>query len=144
MNTGNMEGMIENINHITLAVEDIERSFTFYRDVLGLRPIVKWKNGAYLNAGETWLALNHDSKVLKAVRNDYSHIAFTCSQTDFDTLKKKILDFGSVEWSENTSEGDSFYFTDPDGHRLEIHVGDMHSRLANMHKNPRDDIEYYL
>ena len=103
--------MIESINHITLAVENIERSFLFYRDVLGLRPIVKWKNGAYLNAGDTWFALNQDAKVSEIVRNDYSHIAFTCSQTDFHTLKKRILDFGSIEWSENTSEGDSFYFT---------------------------------
>jgi catechol 2,3-dioxygenase-like lactoylglutathione lyase family enzyme len=138
-----MKKMIENINHITLAVEDIERSFPFYRDVLGLKPIAKWRNGAYLNAGDTWFALNQDSRVSKAMHGDYSHIAFTCSQTDFDTLKKKILDFGSIEWSENTSEGDSFYFTDPDGHHLEIHVGNMDSRLADMHKTPRDDIEYY-
>ena len=135
--------MIENINHITFAVENVERSFFFYRNVLGLRPIAKWKNGAYLNAGEMWFALNQDSKVLKAVPNDYSHIAFTCSQTDFHTLKKGILGFGSVEWSENSSEGDSFYFTDPDGHRLEIHVGDINSRLADMQINSRDDIEFY-
>lgn len=135
--------MIKGINHITLAVENIERSFLFYRHVLGLRPIAKWKNGVYFNAGDTWFALNQDSKVSEAVRNDYSHIAFTCLQTDFELLKKKILDFGSVEWSENTSEGDSLYFTDPDGHRLEIHVGDIHSRLAYMQKNSRSDIEYY-
>jgi catechol 2,3-dioxygenase-like lactoylglutathione lyase family enzyme len=135
--------MIKNINHITFAVENIERSFHFYRDVLGLRPIAKWKNGAYFTVGDTWFALNLDSKVKKTSHNDYSHIGFTCSQTDFYELKKKILDFGSTEWSENRSEGDSFYFTDPDGHQLEIHVGDLNSRLADMQLNPRDDIEYY-
>ena len=143
VNNRNMKKMIENINHITLAVENVERSFLFYREILGLRPIAKWKNGAYFNAGDTWFALNQDPKVSKAVRNDYSHIAFTCSHTDFEPLRKKILSCGSVEWSENSSEGDSFYFTDPDGHHLEIHVGDIHSRLADMQKNPRDDIEYY-
>ena len=138
-----MKKMIEGINHITLAVENVEQSFLFYTDILGLRPIAKWKSGAYLNAGDIWFVLNQDIKVSEVVRNDYSHIAFTCSQTDFYTLKKKILDFGSIEWSENASEGDSFYFTDPDGHRLEIHVGDIHSRLADMQMKPRDDMEYY-
>lgn len=40
------------MNHITLAVTDIERSFAFYRDILGLRPIVKWNRGSYFLVGD--------------------------------------------------------------------------------------------
>lgn len=134
--------MIRSINHITLAVSDLEKSIVFYRDILGLSLVVKWKNGAYLNAGETWFALNRDSTVLESKYIDYSHIAFTCSTAEFQAHKTEILKFGTTEWSKNESEGDSFYFTDPDGHRLEIHVGNLESRLKEMRENPWDDFEY--
>jgi catechol 2,3-dioxygenase-like lactoylglutathione lyase family enzyme len=40
------------MNHITLGVIDINKSFTFYCDVLELKPIVKWDKGAYFFVGE--------------------------------------------------------------------------------------------
>jgi len=42
--------MINGINHITLSVKDVEKSFEFYKDILSLKPVAKWKNGAYLTA----------------------------------------------------------------------------------------------
>lgn len=135
--------MIIGLNHITFAVKNLEESFEFYKEILGLRPVAKWKNGAYFKAGETWISLNHDDSVTKSIREDYSHIAFTCLGTEFQDLKTKLLNYGTSEWSENQSEGESFYFTDPDGHKFEIHVGDLNSRLKEMHYNPWDTFEYY-
>ncbi len=89
------------------------------------------------------MALNCDAKVTTSVRNDYSHIAFTCLGSEFDELKAKLLNSGSSEWAENESEGESFYCTDPDGHKLEIHVGDLNSRLKEMHNNPWDKFKFY-
>ncbi len=40
--------MLTGLNHITLAVRDIERSLEFYCRVLGFVGRVKWKTGAYL------------------------------------------------------------------------------------------------
>lgn len=37
--------MITAVNHYTLAVTDIDASFAFYRDVLGLKPLCKWPIG---------------------------------------------------------------------------------------------------
>ncbi|OHD71025.1 MAG: glutathione transferase [Spirochaetes bacterium RBG_16_49_21] len=135
--------MIKGLNHITFAVNNLEKSFAFYKDILGLKPIAKWQNGAYFTTGNTWIALNQDSKVSEARRPDYSHIAFTCTASDFQALKAKLVDHGCKKWSENKSEGDSFYFLDPDGHKLEIHVGDLQSRLKEMQDNPWDMFEYY-
>jgi catechol 2,3-dioxygenase-like lactoylglutathione lyase family enzyme len=135
--------MINGINHITLAVKDVELSFNFYTKILGLKPIAKWNKGAYLTSENNWIVLNHDPSVKQAYRPDYSHIAFTCNNSDFKDLRIRILEYGCVEWSENKSEGDSFYFRDPDGHKLEIHVGNLGSRLQEMRKNPLDKFEFY-
>ena len=135
--------MINGINHITLAVKNVEKSFEFYMNLLGFKPVVKWKKGAYLTTGNTWIALNQDSNVTKVKRPDYSHIAFNCTSADFQALKSRLLDYGCEKWSENESEGDSFYFLDPDGHKFEIHVGNLQSRLKEMQKNPWDMFEYY-
>jgi catechol 2,3-dioxygenase-like lactoylglutathione lyase family enzyme len=37
--------MIIGMNHLTLAIRDIKKSFEFYNTVLGLKPLVKWDKG---------------------------------------------------------------------------------------------------
>ena len=135
--------MVKGMNHITFAVSNVERAFRFYSDILGLKPVAKWDQGAYLTAGGFWIALNLDKKIKKAKKPDYSHIAFSCNGFDFQQLKEKLLEYGCPEWSENTSEGESFYFNDPDGHKLEVHVGDLESRLKEMKEKPWAEFEFY-
>ncbi len=45
---------------------------------------------------------------------------------------------------DNSSEGDSLYILDPDGHKLELHVGDLESRLASMKAEPFDDMKLFI
>ena len=61
-----------------------------------------------------------------------NHVAFDVSQTDFAALVQQLLAAGARDWKDNRPEGDSFYFLDPDGHRLEIHVGSLETRLKAM------------
>lgn len=44
---------------------------------------------------------------------------------------------------DNRSEGASFYFLDPDGHRLEAHVGDLASRLRTCREHPYAGMRFY-
>lgn len=135
--------MIEGINHITLAVADIEVSFNFYAAVLGFTPVVQWTGGAYFTVGSMWLALNVDPSVVQSRRPDYSHLAFSCTAEAFPSLKQRLVDFGCAEWSRNRSEGASFYFLDPDGHKLELHVGDLSSRVREMQSVGWADFRFY-
>jgi catechol 2,3-dioxygenase-like lactoylglutathione lyase family enzyme len=126
--------MIESLNHITLAVKDIDRSFKFYSEIIGLKPLVKWDKGAYFLAGDFWFCLNVDEK-----RKDnpcYTHYAFTVTKENFKEMSHKITNSGAYIFKENTSPGESLYFLDLDGHKLEIHAGDwkvrMHEKKADL------------
>jgi glutathione S-transferase fosA5 len=128
--------MITAMNHITLGVVDIEKSFAFYRDVLELKPLVKWDKGAYFLVGFSdparqessfWFCLNVDEKRLP--NPCYTHYAFSVLEKDFDNITKKIQQAGASVFKENTSPGKSLYFLDPDGHKLEIHIGSYIDRV---------------
>lgn len=135
--------MITGVNHVTISVRRIGRAFDFYAEVLGCAPVARWSNGAYLRAGDVWIALVESAETSPAAMEDYSHIALSCEASDFAALRSRLVEVGAIEWSENRSEGASFYFLDPDGHKLEIHVGELQSRLVAMKADPWDDIEYF-
>jgi catechol 2,3-dioxygenase-like lactoylglutathione lyase family enzyme len=132
--------MLTGLNHLTLAVTDLERSVGFYTGLLGLKLEAQWDGGAYLSLGGLWLCLSLDPA--RDIRNiepqpaDYTHYAFSIAQAGFAPFCARLRAAGVDEWRKNKSEGDSFYFLDPDGHQLEIHVGDLASRLAACRAQP--------
>lgn len=131
--------MITSINHITLAVSDLERSLHFYTQLLGLKGHVSWDTGAYLSVGSLWVCLSVDPVCEKT---DYTHYAFTVERANFEWICSTLRKNGIKEWKQNKSEGQSFYFSDPDGHKLEIHVGDLESRLASLSEHPYDNMKW--
>ena len=54
--------MIAGLNHITLAIRNLDESLRFYQDVLGLQAMARWPKGAYLTAGDLWLVLIEDDQ----------------------------------------------------------------------------------
>ncbi len=135
--------MVTGINHITFAVRDLEKAIAFYRDTLGMTLRATWDTGAYLTAGVAWVALNVDPNEMSEPPNGGSHIAFTVAPEEFEAVTERILRAGAEVWRENRSEGASLYFTDPDGHKLEIHVSDLAARLAAMATDPPPGFQAY-
>ena len=133
--------MINGINHITLAVKDIEESFEFYTEVLGLKKIMKSNVSGYAVAGTTWIAFQEDAV---SARDDDSHIAFNVKQKDYDKVINKLKEYGVQEWKENSSEGASYYFLDPSGNKLEIHYSTLENRIQQGKTNWGDDIEWFI
>ena len=123
--------MITGVNHITLSVRDLDESFAFYTQVLGFRPLARWPTGAYLMAGDTWLALHLDDRVRAGALPEYTHLAFTVAGQDFERLSRRITGSGAETWQANRTEGASLYFLDPNGHKLEIHAGDLAQRVRS-------------
>jgi catechol 2,3-dioxygenase-like lactoylglutathione lyase family enzyme len=130
--------MITGINHITLAVTDVERAFAFYRDVLGFKPLCKWEGCAYFLVGHgdnpLWLCLDRD--VNHQAMTGSTHYAFSLSKDDFESMTKRIVESGAHVYKNNTSPGESLYFLDPDNHKLEIHVGNWQAHIESKKANP--------
>ena len=136
--------MVSGVNHITLSVSDLDRSFHFYVDLLGLRPVARWYKGAHLLAGDLWVCLSLESEFANRIPSaTYDHVAWTVSAGDFPSLREWLLRERVVEWQQNHSEGDSFYFLDPDGHKLEIHVTTLQDRIASLRQTPPKDLVLY-
>jgi len=126
---------VRGLNHLTLAVADLERSIDFYGGVLGCELRARWDEGAYLEAGALWLCLSLDPAAAGAAREDYTHYAFDVAPEAFDALADHVRAHARV-WKDNRSEGASLYVLDPDGHRLELHVGSLASRLEHYRGRP--------
>lgn len=131
--------MLKGLNHITIAVSNLEQSLLFYCDLLGMKAHVRWDKGAYLSLGDLWFCLSCDEV---SPAKDYSHLAFDIAEADFPAFAAKLLQAGVKEWKQNTSEGDSLYLLDPDGHQLEVHCGCLQSRLDSLKMKPYAGLEW--
>ncbi len=135
--------MISGLNHITLSVSNLEKSFEFYTKILGCQPIAKWNKGAYLLAGEFWFCLSLNELTVTTSNKEYTHIAFSIPIQDFDKSKEYLTASGIKLWKENSSSCNSIYILDPDNHKLELHVGDLWSRIAATKNQPYEGMEFF-
>ena len=119
---------VTGINHVTLAVSDLTRSIAFYADLLGFLVRNRTEISAYLEAGSFWLALVHDRNCRQGPLPEYSHVAFTIDASELAPLANKLISAGAISW-QKSDRANSFYFLDPDGHKLELHSGTLENRL---------------
>ena len=122
--------MITGLNHLTFAVSDLERSMVFYTELLGFSARMRGPSSAYLEAGTLWLALVLDAAVRRGPAPEYSHAAFSVTAAEMPRLVTTLTRAGVRRWQES-DRSDSFYFLDPDGHKLELHSGDLENRLQS-------------
>jgi catechol 2,3-dioxygenase-like lactoylglutathione lyase family enzyme len=123
-------------------VTDVERSVAFYRDLLGCAVRAIWADGAYLEAGTLWLCLARDDEARRAPHPDYTHIAFSVPEDAYAGLADRIAARCTL-WKGDGSEGASTYFLDPDGHKLEIHLGSLDTRLHHYRADPSNAVRIF-
>ena len=63
--------------------------------------------------------------------------------TTLKSLVVKSLNRVTTIWKNNTSEGASLYFLDPNGHKLEIHAATLETRLEATKEQPYEEMEFF-
>ena len=125
---------IEALDHIVLAVQDVERSVAWYRDVLGLEPLRldEWRRGEVffpslrINEGTIIDIVPTSSGAAPSDRN-VDHFCVTASPVDLAELAAggsfDVVE-GPVERWGARGNATSLYVRDPDGNVVEIrHYG---------------------
>ena len=127
---------LEGIDHVALAVPDVERSAAWYIDVLGFEPLYPgmWDGvPVFIGRGTTAIALfpprprEDSASSPQGAPNeaDMLHLAMRADRKNFlaaqEELKKRGISF---EFADHEISH-SIYFRNPDGHRLEITTYDL-------------------
>jgi catechol 2,3-dioxygenase-like lactoylglutathione lyase family enzyme len=116
----------QGLDHVAIAASDVERSQRFYADVLGFeRAHSEWDVPVVMAANGTGVAIFH--RDLHAADGDPGdpdvrilHIAFRVNSEGLARAREELAERGMEVRFSDHGISHSIYFTDPDGHQLEL------------------------
>jgi catechol 2,3-dioxygenase-like lactoylglutathione lyase family enzyme len=119
---------LQGIDHVALAVRDVEQSARWYIEVLGFERLHErmW-NGipVFIGKGNTAIALfpsNSSPRPPSSTRRDIRmlHLAFRANHDGFLAAQEELRRRGIKFEFQDHEISHSIYFYDPDGHELEV------------------------
>jgi catechol 2,3-dioxygenase-like lactoylglutathione lyase family enzyme len=123
---------LEGIDHVALAVRDVQRSADWYIDVLGFEPrhAGMWDGiPVFIGKGTTALALfpTQSENPVPRPRGSITmlHLAFRADRAGFAAAQRDLAARGIDFHFQDHEISHSIYFRDPDGHELEITSYDL-------------------
>ena len=133
--------MIEGISHITLIVQDLDRTSNLFISVLGAKQVYdsgkesfSLSEERFFLLGGIWIAIMKGSPLTE---RSYNHIAFKIPESEFKDYRHRLRKAG-VAFREGRprvqGEGLSLYFYDYDNHLFELHTGTLGTRLQTYEK----------
>jgi catechol 2,3-dioxygenase-like lactoylglutathione lyase family enzyme len=119
---------LEGIDHVALSVRDVERAAQWYIDVLGFerRHDGMWDGiPVFIGKGTTAIALfpvrsRETSTTPERGGVRMLHLAFGANRKSFLAVQEELKRRGIQFEFQDHEISHSIYFSDPDGHKLEI------------------------
>lgn len=123
--------LIKSLGHIVLKVRNLDRSAAFYRDILGMKEVMRYRGAM---AFFSFSSNHHDLGLMQlgdqaTVPDPHSvglfHVAFKVGDT-LDELRacKAHLESHGVQLNGMSDHGvsQSLYLADPDGNEIELYI----------------------
>jgi catechol 2,3-dioxygenase-like lactoylglutathione lyase family enzyme len=113
----------EGLDHVAIAVSDLDRSEEFYRDVLGLQRVhEEWDPPRVLASGGSGMALFPAGLDGGDVVGSPGilHFAFRVDRAAFEAAQSELSERRIEFRFSDHGLAHSVYFDDPDGHQLEL------------------------
>ena len=111
---------VTGIDHVVLHVKDLARSKTFYGELLGMDVQYENSRRCFLRCGDQMVALFEveEGERIYAGR-EMNHLALRLKSGDYHKVKA-VLEEAGVDVSGRRGDPHCIYFSDPDGHRLQL------------------------
>ena len=124
---------LEGIDHVAMSVPDVERSAQWYIDVLGFeRRYQEMWDGTpvFIGKGTTSIALFPVTSKDGSASSAHSgvrmlHLALRANRKSFLAAQEELKQRGIQFEFQDHEISHSIYFSDPDGHKLEITTYDL-------------------
>ena len=107
------------IDHIVLHVSDVARAKRFYTERLGMTVYRENDAQVFMHAGAQGVALFKRQAGAPSAGGDMNHLALQVAGGTYESLKAELEAHG-VKVSGRPGDDHCIYFSDPDGHRLQL------------------------
>ena len=109
------------IDHVVLWVSDLRRSKEFYIDLLGMRVAHESDWQSFLWCGDTQMVALFQKRDGDGVAGgqEVNHMALRLESGEYDDVKA-TLEAAGCEVNGRAGDPHCLYFSDPDGHRLQV------------------------
>jgi catechol 2,3-dioxygenase-like lactoylglutathione lyase family enzyme len=110
-------GTVQQLNHVTIFVPNVQKSVQFYQDLLGMPVLTRQNPGINLNAGTGFLGIYPSPQ---AASGSINHFCLGMPNFDPDAVLKRLTDRGiraNIRLRGDTKE---LYFTDPDNISVQL------------------------